>query len=132
MSVIDEAVRAIVRDEIAQVFGRAAGATYGTGRADAAEAPPAPIELKSEPPIAPPLGLDGYSLVPYAEYVLREEGGGPLDCATMARRIYALGFRHKRPPKYRDQLERSLNSLASPSQHPDKFERVAPRVLRLK
>ena len=50
----------------------------------------------------------------------------------IASRVYALGFEHKWAPKYPDQLERSINSLASPSQHPDKFERVAPRVLKLR
>jgi hypothetical protein len=50
----------------------------------------------------------------------------------MAQRMYASGFKHRWPPKHKDQLERSLNSLASPSQHPDKFERVAPRTLKLR
>jgi hypothetical protein len=86
-----------------------------------------------EPPGAAGLtpGVDPYALVPFAERVLREEGG-PLHVRAMAERMYRLGFRHRRPPKYHDQLERSLNSLASPSQHPDIFERVGPRTLGLR
>ncbi len=77
-------------------------------------------------------GVDPYALVPFAERVLGEAGGGPLHVRVIAEQMYRLGFRHRRPPKYRDQLERSLNSLASPSQHPDIFERVGPRTLRLR
>jgi len=76
-------------------------------------------------------GVDPYALVPFDERVLRE-GGGPLHVRVLAERMYRLGFRHRRPPKYRDQLERSLNSLASPSQHPEIFERVGPRTLDLR
>lgn len=76
-------------------------------------------------------GVDPYALVPFAERVLREEGG-PLHVRVLAERMYRLGFRHRRPPKYRDQLERSLNSLASPSQHPEIFERVGARTLDLR
>jgi hypothetical protein len=76
-------------------------------------------------------GVDPYALVPFAEQVLREEGG-PLHVRVLAERMYRLGFSHRRPPKHRDQLERSLNSLASPSQHPEIFERVGPRTLRLR
>src|SRR4051812_977370 len=76
-------------------------------------------------------GVDPYALVPFAERVLREEGG-PLHVRVLAERMYRLGFSHRRPPKYRDQLERSLNSLASPSQHPEIFERVGPRTLSLR
>jgi hypothetical protein len=75
--------------------------------------------------------MDPFSLVPFAEHVLREEGG-PLHVRELAERVYAAGFQHQTPPKYPDQLERSLNSLASPSQHPEKFERVKPRTLRLR
>ena len=77
-------------------------------------------------------GVDPYSLVPFAEHVLREAGGGPLHVKVMAERIYELGFQHRWPPKYEDQLLRSLNALASPSQHPERFERVGPRTLKLK
>lgn len=76
-------------------------------------------------------GMDPYALVPFAERILREEGG-PLHVRVMAERMYRTGFRHRRPPKYHDQLERSLNSLASPSQHPEIFERVGPRTLGLR
>jgi hypothetical protein len=58
-------------------------------------------------------------------------GGGPLHASVIAERMYQQGFRHRRPPKYRDQLVRSVNSLASPSQHPDIFKRVGPRTLEL-
>ncbi len=79
----------------------------------------------------PPPGLDPYALAPFAEYVLRMAGGGPLHASVIAERMYEQGFRHRRPPKYRDQLVRSVNSLASPSQHPDVFKRVGPRLLEL-
>src|SRR4051812_23002899 len=87
------------------------------------------IEADHEVVLTP--GVDPYALVPSAERILREEGG-PLHVRVLAERMYRLGFRHRRPPKYRDQLERSLNSLASPSQHPEIFERVGPRTLRLR
>jgi hypothetical protein len=45
--------------------------------------------------------------------------------------MYEQGFQHRRPPKYRDQLVRSVNSLASPSQYPQIFKRVGPRTLEL-
>jgi hypothetical protein len=80
---------------------------------------------------APPPGLDPYALAPFAEYVLRAGGGGPLHASVIAERMYEQGFRHRRPPKYRDQLVRSVNSLASPSQHPEIFKRVGPRMLEL-
>lgn len=79
----------------------------------------------------PPPGLDPFALAPFAEYVLRMAGGGPLHASVIAERMYQQGFRHRRPPKYRDQLVRSVNSLASPSQHPDIFKRVGPRTLKL-
>jgi hypothetical protein len=77
-------------------------------------------------------GVSPYALVPYAEHVLREAGGGPLHVSELADRMYAAGFRHRRTLKHRDQLPRSLNSLASPSQHPDRFERAGPRTLKLR
>jgi hypothetical protein len=77
-------------------------------------------------------GVDPYSLVPFVEHVLREADGGPLHAKVIAERVYALGFQHRWPPKHRDQLTRTINSLASPSQHPETFERVAPRTLQLR
>jgi hypothetical protein len=77
-------------------------------------------------------GFDPYSLVPYVEHVLREPSGGPLHARVIAERVYELGFQHRWPPKHRDQLVRTINSLAAPSQHPEMFERVAPRTLELR
>jgi hypothetical protein len=112
-------LRAIVRQEVAAAFEEREGNGV---RRDSVEADP---EVGLTP------GVDPYALVPFAERVLREEGG-PLHVRVLAERMYRLGFRHRRPPKYRDQLERSLNSLASPSQHPELFERVGPRTLGLR
>jgi hypothetical protein len=78
-----------------------------------------------------PAGLDPFALAPFAEYVLRAAGGGPLRASVIAERMYEQGFRHRRPPRHRDQLVRSVNSLASPSQRPDVFKRVGPRTLEL-
>jgi hypothetical protein len=122
---LEDMVRAIARDEMAKAF---ADASRGLQLAPQ----PAPPERAASGGPDPLDGFGSDSLVPYAVHVLREADGGPLDCHTMAERIYSLGFRHRRPPKYADQLVRSLNSLASPSQHPELFERVGPRVLRLK
>ena len=116
-------LRAMVRQEVAAAL---------ESSTDASGVTTLPHGRGSSEPAVPALeGLDPYSLVPFAEHVLREEDG-PLHVRVMARRIYALGFQHRWPPKYPDQLERSLNSLASPSQHADKFERVGPRTLRLR
>jgi hypothetical protein len=116
MSVIEDTLRAIVREELDRRFG------------------PLPVndEARDERALQVLPGVDRYSLVPYVEHVLKEAGGGPMRCKDIADRVYALGFEHKWPPKYPDQLVRSINALASPSQHPEKFERVAPRVLRLR
>jgi hypothetical protein len=70
------------------------------------------------------------SRVGYAEYVLKQEGG-PLHVKVLGERMYALGYKHKYQPQDKDQLEASLNSLASPSQYPERFKRVAPRTLTL-
>jgi hypothetical protein len=112
-------LRAIVRQEVAVALEEREG--RGTRHE--------PIEADSGMGLTP--GMDPYALVPFAQRVLREEGG-PLHVRVLAERMYRLGFRHRRPPKYRDQLERSLNSLASPSQHPEIFERVRPRTLGLR
>jgi hypothetical protein len=86
---------------------------------------------RSNSRVSPPPGVDPFALAPFAEHVLRAAGGGPLHVSVIAERMYEQGFRHRRPPKYRDQLVRSVNSLASPSQHPDVFKRVGPRTLEL-
>lgn len=112
-------LRAIVRQEVAIALEEQDGSR---ARRD-------PLDNDREVGLTP--GVDPYALVPFAERVLREEGG-PLHVRILAERMYRLGFRHRRPPKYRDQLERSLNSLASPSQHPEIFERVGPRTLGLR
>lgn len=112
-------LRAIVRQEVAAALEEREGDGV---RRD-------PVEADRGPVLTP--GVDPYALVPFAERVLREEGG-PLHVRILAERMYRLGFRHRRPPKYRDQLERSLNSLASPSQRPEIFERVGPRTLGLR
>jgi hypothetical protein len=121
----DEALVSAFREIVQQEIEQALGAPGFAQRADADRGPTHSTH-ESLP------GVDPFSLVPFAEHVLGEVGGGPLHTSVMAPRIYELGFQHRWPPKYKDQLERSLNSLASPSQHPDKFERVAPRTLRLK
>ncbi|HWP33795.1 MAG TPA: HTH domain-containing protein [Solirubrobacterales bacterium] len=112
-------LRAVVRQEVAAVLEELEGRGL---RRD-------PVGVDREAGLT--AGVDPYALVPFAERVLQEEGG-PLHVRVLAERMYRLGFRHRRPPKYRDQLERSLNSLASPSQHPEIFERVGPRTLALR
>jgi hypothetical protein len=113
-TMLGQAFRAIIREEVV-----AALSTSSPGSAS--------------PTVASHLeGVDPYSVVPFVEHVLREAGGGPMHARVIAERAYALGFQHRWPPKYPDQLVRTVNSLASPSQHPDKFERVAPRTLKLK
>lgn len=112
-------LRAIIRQEVVAALEEREGKG---GRHDPPEA---------DPDIGLTPGVDPYALAPFAERVLREEGR-PLHVRALAERMYRLGYRHRRPPKYRDQLERSLNSLASPSQHPETFERVGPRTLGLR
>jgi hypothetical protein len=116
---VGQILRAIVRQEVTRALAEGQGNGMRQG----------PAEAGRVAGLTP--GVDPYALVPFAERVLREEGG-PLHVRVMAERMYRLGFRHRRPPKYHDQLERSLNSLASPSQHPDLFERVGPRTLGLR
>lgn len=112
-------LRAIIRQEVAAALEEREG--HGLRR----------DEVEADRMVGLDPGVDPYALSPFAERVLREEGG-PLHVRVLAERMYRLGFRHRRPPKYRDQLERSLNSLASPSQHPETFERVGPRTLGLR
>jgi hypothetical protein len=109
-------VRAIVREAILEA--RAAG--LGAAAVDA------PDEAE-----APRLDLSPYDMVGYAWYVL-EEAGAPMHVRDMARRMYELGFQHRRPPVNPKQLESSLNSLAAPSRQPSQFVRVGPRTLTLR
>jgi HB1, ASXL, restriction endonuclease HTH domain len=117
-------LRAMVREEVARALGTEQGAVDD---AVGNRQPSPPSGARKPPP-----GLDRYDRVGFAQHVLRAAGGGPLHVREIAERMYELGYRHRRPPKYPDQLERSLNSLASPSQHPDIFERVGPRTLKLR
>ncbi len=117
-------LRAMIREEVTAALD-ARDTESGVKRVAETQEP------GSSNPGAPPPGLDPFALAPFAEYVLRAAGGGPLHASVIAQRMYEQGFRHRRPPKYRDQLVRSVNSLASPSQHPDIFERVGPRTLKL-
>lgn len=117
-------LRAMIREEVTTALDRR-GLGDGVGRKEKPHEPE-PSDFPTPPP-----GLDPYALAPFAEYVLRMAGGGPLHASVIAERMYEQGFRHRRPPKYRDQLVRSLNSLASPSQHPEVFRRAGPRMLEL-
>ena len=115
-------LRAMVREEVTAALD---AREIGGHRDDPTPGPRRPNSR------VPPAGLDPFALAPFAEHVLREAGGGPLHASVIAERMYEEGFRHRRPPKYRDQLVRSVNSLASPSQHPDRFKRAGPRTLEL-
>jgi len=120
------AVRRIVQEELAAFFEprlaelRAEPHTGAT--ASSPETEPTPAALK---------GVSPYNMVRFAEYVLEEAGGGPLHVGVIAKRMYRLGFQHRRQPKNREQILSSLNSLASPSQHPERFKRNGPRMLEL-
>lgn len=113
---LGQVVRAMIRQEVEAALVRQRSLALAEPEATARALPP---------------GLDPHELVPIAEYVLRE-AGEPLHVKELARRMYALGFEHRWPPKHKDQLERSLNSLASPSQNNKQFVRVAPRTLGLR
>ncbi len=120
-TMLEDSLRTIVREEVT-----AALRTFTAGGATQ-------TNISGQTPALTPLdGFDPYSLVPYVEHVLREAGGGPLHARVIAEQVYALGFQHRWPPKHRDQLVRTINSLAAPSQHPEMFERVAPRTLKLR
>lgn len=118
---LEEGLRAIVREEVTAAL-----------RTFIAQGPAQTSTSGQTPALTPLKGFDPYSLVPYVEHVLREAGGGPLHARVIAERVYELGFQHRWPPKHRDQLVRTINSLAAPSQHPETFERVAPRTLKLR
>jgi hypothetical protein len=121
---LNAAVRKIVREELAALLESQSAELKGEPgtRRDAPVADELPAELA---------GVSPYRMVPFAEYVLRE-AGKPLHVRTIKERMYELGFKHRRSPANRNQLESSLNSLASPSQHPDVFERSGPRMLKLR
>ncbi|HTA36744.1 MAG TPA: hypothetical protein VK761_08530 [Solirubrobacteraceae bacterium] len=112
-------VRAIVREVITEA--RSLGLL---GAAEGESNPP------GGPANAPLPDISPTNRVAYAEYVL-EQAKGPLHVSTIKDRMYALGYKHRTPPKDKDQLESSLNSLASPSQYPERFKRTAPRTLTL-
>jgi hypothetical protein len=120
------AVRRIVREELAAFFEPRVAELQSEPQTGAATstlvAEPTPTALKSVSP---------YNMTRFAEYVLEEEGGGPLHVRVIAERMYRLGFKHRRQPKNPEQILSSLNSLASPSQRPDRFERNSPRTLAL-
>ena len=120
-AMLEDALRTIVREEVTAALGSYSRGNSG-GTFPAVDAGSSTVLVDVDP----------YSVVPFVEHVLREAGGGPLHARVIAERVYALGFRHRWPPKYPDQLVRTVNSLASPSQHPETFERVAPRTLKLR
>lgn len=120
------AVRRIVREELAAFFEPMVAELGGESQTGAAastpETEPTPTALK---------GVSPYDMVRFAEYVLEEADGGPLHVRVIATRMRQLGFQHRRQPKNPEQLLSSLNSLASPSQHPDQFKRSGSRMLEL-
>jgi hypothetical protein len=120
------AVRRIVREELAAFFEPMVAELRSEPQAGSAtsapETEPMPTALK---------GVSPYDMGRFAEYVLEEEDGGPLHVRLIAERMYRLGFKHRRRPKNPEQILSSLNSLASPSQHPDRFKRNGPRILEL-
>ncbi len=120
------AVRRIVREELAAFFEPRIAELRGEPQAGAATSPP-----ETEPMPTALRGVSPYDMVRFAEYVLEEEGGGPLHVRVIAERMYRLGFKHRRRPKYPEQILSSLNSLASPSRLPDRFRRNGPRILEL-
>jgi hypothetical protein len=120
------AVRRIVREELAAFFEPRVAELRSEPQAGTAAAPP-----ETEPTPRALKGVSPYDMVRFAEYVLEEEDGGPLHVRVIAERMYRLGFEHRRRPKNPEQLLSSLNSLASPSQRPDRFKRNGPRILEL-
>lgn len=120
------AVRRIVREELAVFFEPMIAELRRGPRIEAAASTP-----ETEPTPKALEGASRYDRVRFAEYVLEEAGGGPLHVGVIAERMYQLGYKHRRQPKNPEQLLSSLNSLASPSQHPKRFRRSGPRTLEL-
>jgi hypothetical protein len=120
-------VRAMVRQEVAAILE-----AQVVGLRNVVTEAEDPSAADGEPIGSQAPGVSPYDRGACAEHVLREAGGGPLHVRVIAERMYSLGYKHRRVPKDKHQLESSLNSLASPSQHPDRFERVGPRMLRLR
>jgi len=118
----EQAVQTLVRTITREIIAEA--------RALGLIEPPATAEGADEAEKALLPDISPTSRVGYAEYVLKQQGG-PLHVKVLGERMYALGYKHKYQPQDKDQLEASLNSLASPSQYPEKFKRVAPRTLAL-
>jgi hypothetical protein len=120
------AVRRIVREELAIFFEPRIAELRGEQQPGAGgstpEAEPTPEALE---------GISPYDRVRFAEYVLEEAGGGPLHVRAIAERMYRLGYKHRSQPKNPEQILSSLNSLASPSQHPERFKRSGSRSLEL-
>jgi len=130
------AVQRIVHKELAAFFGRVAELSGELQTVAAASMPATePTTAASTPQTEPtPTALKGVSpndMLRFAEYVLEEADGGPLHVRVIARRMFRLGFQHRRQPKNPEQILSSLNSLASPSQHPERFKRSGPRMLEL-
>ncbi|HXB64342.1 MAG TPA: hypothetical protein VNV42_05630 [Solirubrobacteraceae bacterium] len=119
------AVRRIVREELAVFFEPRIAELRSEPQVGAAASTP-----ETEPTPAALEGVSPYDRVRFAEYVL-EEVGGPLHVRVIAERMYQFGYKHRRQPKNPEQLLSSLNSLASPSQHPERFKRRGPRILEL-
>jgi hypothetical protein len=120
------AVRRIVREELAAFFEPRVTELRSEPQAGTAASRPG-----TEPTPTALKGVSSYDMVRFAEYVLEEADGGPRHVRAIAERMYRLGFEHRRQPKNPEQILSSLNSLASPSQHPERFKRNGPRSLEL-
>jgi hypothetical protein len=121
------AVRRIVREELAVFFELRVAELRGeqepgAGGSTTTEREPTPEALKDVSP---------YDRVRFAEYILEEADGGPLHVRAIAEGMYRIGYKHRRQPKHPEQILSSLNSLASPSQHPERFKRSGARSLEL-
>ena len=123
---LTSAVRRIVREELAAFFEARVADLRGEPQPEAGESTP-----EREPTPEALKGVSPYDRVRFAEYVLEEAGGGPLHVRAIAARMYRLGYRHRSQPKNPEQILSSLNSLASPSQHPERFKRSGARSLEL-
>lgn len=120
------AVRRIVRDELVAFFEPRVAELRSKPQAGSAAPPP-----ETEPTPTALKGVSPYDNGSVRGILLEEEDGGPLHVRVIAERMRRLGFKHRRQPKNPEQILSSLNSLASPSQHPDRFKRNGPRILEL-